>query len=186
MRCRENKRRMRSLLLILCTPYQVSFSVQDAGKTLEKSKKVITWTFVVGENNNKEHVVALKWSKVSGRQRVLINGTKLYFEKKQRSKNIFQQKVKLNDGDLLNLHVLASRATPKENSKIHFQKYELIINGTAFSMLPTKDGNPPKNKSKEDGKKHISILEILYPNGYKSDNNKHSSQGEAVRPLHVK
>ena len=139
--------------------YQVSFEVENVGKKLEKSKKRVTWVFGQG---TKEYTVTFLWSKQSGKRLVNMAGEEPYFEEKKSIS--FFHRWTTKDGKL-NLHILASAATPsKKFVSPNFIKYELIINGERFVRLPKKDGTPapPEEKHGVPG----SIFDIIYPQGY--------------------
>lgn len=142
--------------------YQVSFQVENVGKTLEKTKKRVTWVFGKG---NREYNITLVWSKHSGKRLVYMADAEVYFETKKTI--TFFHKWASQDGDL-NLHIVATSVTPsKKFVSPNFLKYELIINGQRFVKLPLKDGSPAPATEEESSDGPTSIFDIMFPQGYK-------------------
>jgi hypothetical protein len=140
--------------------YQISFQVENVGKTVEKSKKRVTWVF--GQDTH-EYTVTFVWSKHSGKRLVNMTGEEAFFETKKTV--TFFHRWTTQDGSM-NLHILASSATPsKKFVSPDFIKYELIINGERFVKLPKKDGTPAPEQEPYDGPG--SIFDIIFPQGYR-------------------
>lgn len=140
--------------------YQVSFQVENVGKTIEKTKKRVTWVFGKGDS---EYNVTLVWSKNSGKRLVYMAGSEVFFETKK-TVTCFH-KWTTQDGNL-NLHIVATSATPSKNFvSPNFLKYELIINGQRFVKLPLKDGTPAPEE--ESDHRPTSIFDVMFPQGYK-------------------
>lgn len=141
--------------------YQVSFDVENVGKTIEASKKLVTWVFgVVGGT---EYKVKLQWSKVSGKRQIMVNDKEEYFEEKKTA--TFFHRWETDDKNF-KFHILATAATPsKKFVSPNFLKYELLINGQRFVQLPKKDGTPAA-KDEKHTTAPSSIFDIIYPQGY--------------------
>lgn len=136
---------------------QVKYEVEDVGCHIKATKKKITWTFAVGEQ---ERSVTFLWSKHSGKQVVSEGDTVLNDSKKG---TFYFRKWESNDGNL-KLHILGTVHTPaKDKVGDDFRKFELIVNGTPFSHLPNKDGTPLPEKK---GTGINGIYDIIYPHGY--------------------
>lgn len=148
------------------TLYQIKFLVEDVGKKKPGTKKRITWTFALGDQ---EHTVTFLWSKLSGKQSVLMQGEEVHIGEKNKGQ-VFFHKWTTKDGNF-NLHILACAATPaKGKVASNFRKYELMVNSMPFSSMPTKDGTTPETLAlPEDEGKISSIIEIIYPGGYQWD-----------------
>jgi hypothetical protein len=140
--------------------YQVSFQVENVGKTLEKTKKRVTWVFGKGD---REYNITLVWSKHSGKRLVYMADAEVFFETKKTI--TFFHKWTSQEGDM-NLHIVATSVTPsKKFVSPNFLKYELIINGQRFVKLPLKDGSSPPEEESHDCP--TSIFDIMFPQGYK-------------------
>lgn len=133
--------------------YQIDFSVINVGKRFKKSKKRVTWQF---GGNNTTHEVVLVWSKRTGKQYIEMDGTEVYNSRQKGASVVTHQ---WTNADGMALHVLASRVSTK--SVDNLIKYELMINGVAFTSLPFQDGTAPPDVT--------SIVQILYPDGYDPD-----------------
>eukprot|EP00934_Nitzschia_sp_Nitz4_P007643 Nitzschia sp. Nitz4//scaffold171_size48012//30315//30905//NITZ4_007128-RA/size48012-processed-gene-0.5-mRNA-1//1//CDS//3329538710//7633//frame0 len=148
--------------------YQVSFQVENVGKTIEASKKLITWVFGIPD---REYKVTLQWSKLSGKRLVLEDDKQVFYEEKKSSS--FFHRWTSQDGKM-RLHILATSCTPgKKYVSPNFLKYELIINGQRFLHLPQKDEEPAVSMSPSvDGQEEehfegpTSIFDVIYPYGY--------------------
>ena len=136
------------------TLYQIDHCVDNVGKRFpRRTKKRVSWKF--GTASTPQEVV-LTWSKRTGKQHIEMNGNQVY-ETRQKGSSIVSHQWTTNDGTMA-LHVIASRASPSKYKYIpNFRKYELIVNGIAFSSLPLQNGSPPQV---------TSIVTILYPDGY--------------------
>lgn len=140
------------------TACQVSFEVENVGKTLEHSKKRVKWVFGKG---GKEYSVTLLWSKLSGKRIVSVDDKEVFSEEKKAA--TFFHKFETEEG--MHLHVLATSATPsKKFVSPNFIKYELIIDGQRFVKLPKQDGTPAPEEEPHNGPG--SIFDILFPQGY--------------------
>jgi hypothetical protein len=144
------------------TLIQISFVVNNAGKKRPTSKKRITWTFGQGAE---QHTVSFTWSKRSGKQRVDMDGTEVWFGRKK-SASVFFHKWTTREG--MHLHILATTKTPKKNVSPEFRKYDLMINSQVFANLPFQDGSKPPERQ-GDSRMPASIVDIIYPTGYTSD-----------------
>ena len=133
--------------------YQIDYRVDDVGKIFKKSKKSVTWQFGI---SNETHEVQLIWSKRTGKQYIEMDGSEVD-NSRQKGASIVTHQWTTADG--MALHVIASRASVK--SIPNLQKYELMINGHAFTSLPFEDGTASPDVT--------SIVEILYPDGYDPD-----------------
>jgi len=143
--------------------YQIDFSVDNFGKYFQKSKKRISWKFGVA---GATHEVVLVWSKRTGKQYIEMDDSEVY-NSRQNGASIVTHQWTAADG--MTLHCLASRASVRNVPDL--QKYELMINGVAFSSLLFQDGTPPPDVT--------SIVQILYPDGYDPD----KFRGETLPPL---
>lgn len=140
--------------------YQVSFLVENAGKTISSTKKRVTWVFGQGDH---EHTVTLVWSKQSGKRFVYMADAEIHFEEKK-SVTFFHRWTS-EDGKI-RFHILATAASPsKKFVSPNFIKYELIINGERFAKLPHKDGTPAAEDTEANGLPG-SIFDIIFPQGY--------------------
>jgi hypothetical protein len=135
---------------------QISFVVDNAGKKRPTSKKRITWTF--GQAAGAEqHTVSFTWSKRSGKQRVDMDGTEVWFGRKT-SASVFFHKWTTREG--MHLHILATTKTPKKNVLPEFRKYDLMINNQVFANLPFQDGTKPPERQ-GDSRMPASIVDII-------------------------
>ena len=140
--------------------YQVSFQIENVGKTLEKTKKRVTWVFGKGET---EYNITLVWSKHSGKRLVYMADAEVFFETKKTI--TFFHKWTSQDG-ATKFHIVATSVTPsKKFLSPNFLKFELIINGQRFVKLPFKDGTPAPEEEAREGP--TSIFDIMFPQGYK-------------------
>ncbi|KAL3939326.1 MAG: hypothetical protein SGBAC_005929 [Bacillariaceae sp.] len=146
---------------------QVKLTVEDLGSVIKGSKKRVSWTFSIGQE---EHTVVFLWSKKSGKRQVIEGNDRIYEETKKG--NFFFHKwvassfSSCDDDDNVatNLHILASSHTPAKGKVCDsFCKFELIVNGQPFSKMPHQDGTP---LPKEEGPGPYGIFDIVYPQGY--------------------
>lgn len=136
---------------------QIDYRVEDVGKRVRSSKKRITWQFGRTSPQTTSHTVVLCWSKRTGKQYIEMDGSEVYNNRQKGSSIVTHQWTTNDDG--MALHVLASRVSPKHLPNL--RKYELMINGVAFSSLLFQDGSPPVENVN-------SLVTILYPDGYDS------------------
>ena len=160
---------------------QVDFTVENLGKVFTRSKKRITWTFQQrrGDQHQQQmHKISFLWSKRTGKQSIDITDNQqqqqqqVWFGRKKGA-SVFSHQWTTQDG--LNLHILATRVTPKRNVSQQFRKYDLIINGQVFALLPriSPEGTiilpsspTATNTTNDDNQGPSSILGVFYPNGY--------------------
>mmetsp|Transcript_2822 Transcript_2822/g.6635 ORF Transcript_2822/g.6635 Transcript_2822/m.6635 type:complete len:185 (+) Transcript_2822:154-708(+) len=134
---------------------QVKHSVEDVGNVIKGSKKRISWTFMLGEE---ERTVVLLWSKSSGKRQVTDGD---YAHEETKKGNFCFHKWESRDAEL---HIIASSHTPAKGKVCdNFCKFELIVNGQPFSKLPNQDGSP---LPPEEGPGPYGIFDIVYPQGY--------------------
>ena len=60
--------------------YQISFEVENCGKTVEQSKKRVTWIYGVG---GKDCKITLLWSKLSGKRFIFVDDEEVYSEERK-------------------------------------------------------------------------------------------------------
>lgn len=143
---------------------QAGFKVEDVGKTFPSSKKRVTWKFYK-RGNAVPHVVSLVWSKYTGKQTVFMDGKEVWFGRKEGS-SVVTYNWTTRDGTTL--HILACRTTPTTSASGAFRKYDLILGNQTFSSLRRfEDGVIPIDG--QNSKHPSSIVELLYPQGYRSD-----------------
>jgi hypothetical protein len=130
---------------------QLNFTVKNCGGSVKTSKKMVSWVFSLGDQR---HTVVFVWSKLSDRQTIYVDEKEEWFGT-QKGADVFSHKWITDEG--LPLHILACSTTPNREPEDFF-KYELMINGRAFSSLPFPDGSFAPNAR--------SIVHILYPDGY--------------------
>lgn len=136
---------------------QVKHTIEDVGSVIKGSKKRISWTFSIGQQEER-HVV-LVWSKNSGKRQV-TDGDFVYEDTKKG--HFFSHKWN-HQG--LALHIIASSRTPTNGKMLcdGFCKFELIVNGLPFSRFPHHDGTPLVPL---EGPGPYGIFDIIYPQGY--------------------
>jgi hypothetical protein len=156
--------------------YQVNFSEEKVGKMMKNSKMKMTWSF--RESNDTEHDITLIWSKNTGKQEIIMDGTEIWFGRNQ-GRSVLDHNWKTRD-ERLKLHVLATCA-PKVNE--NFRNYDLVINGQLFATLPhygPEGSNAPIPPPMGQGNLN-SIIQILYPDGYSPPVDKEQQQQQQQR-----
>ena len=157
----SNRSALCDLTKMMAHVYQINFIVENIGKRRPNTKKRVTWTFGV---NKTQHTVAMTWDKHTGKQSVEMNGKQLWFDQKPGA-SICCYKWTTEDG--IQLHVLSCRSTPKSRKGECYRKYDLMINGQLFALLPNWEGQAPAPGELDTHCKSIVI--DLYPKGYKWD-----------------
>lgn len=136
--------------------HQLDYSEEEVGKRSAKSKKEVTFRFVV--NSTKEYEVVLKWSFSSGKQTLLVNGEEKSFSENSGA-SVFDCTVE-HDG--LQLQLIGCQKPPTTASPNYFRCFELLINGMIFSACPTAGLESTMDDNVE------SVLDIFYPD-YRRD-----------------
>mmetsp|Transcript_12855 Transcript_12855/g.30062 ORF Transcript_12855/g.30062 Transcript_12855/m.30062 type:complete len:237 (+) Transcript_12855:214-924(+) len=145
--------------------YQISYSEESVGRIWKSSKIRTTWEFL--GNNGRRHKIILAWSKATGKQTLLMDGTEVWFGR-NKGRSVLDHNWTTQD-ESLKLHVLASCAPPMNAT---FRNFDLVINGQLFVDLPQYDTRsegstylapilPPTGNIS-----HNSIIQVLYPKGY--------------------
>jgi len=146
---------------------QVEYSEQEVGKHSKKSKKEVTFRFLV--NTTKDYEVVLKWSFTSGKQTVSVNGEEKALTKRAGA-SVLDCKFE-HDG--LQLQVIGCQKPPLKASRNYFRCFELLINGIIFSACPSVNEGAAAlaagTVAFEDNAE--SILDIFYPD-YRKDTKK--------------
>eukprot|EP00534_Pseudo-nitzschia_fraudulenta_P002566 CAMPEP_0201117972 /NCGR_PEP_ID=MMETSP0850-20130426/2059_1 /ASSEMBLY_ACC=CAM_ASM_000622 /TAXON_ID=183588 /ORGANISM="Pseudo-nitzschia fraudulenta, Strain WWA7" /LENGTH=242 /DNA_ID=CAMNT_0047382809 /DNA_START=39 /DNA_END=767 /DNA_ORIENTATION=+ len=145
------------------TMYQVHYSEEEIGKMIKNSKVRITWNFA-SNGGREQHEVTLTWSKSTGKQEITMDGTEVWFGRNM-GRSVLDHNWNTRDGSL-KMHVLATCA-PKMNED--FRSFDLLINGQLFASLPGSDDSSvpaPPTMYGYGNNNLVSILQILYPDGY--------------------
>lgn len=135
----------------------------------------MTWTFqrVIPSADGtapatSTHAVSLIWSVKTGKQEVVMDDEQIWFGR-QRGAAVFSHAWLSRQG--LKMEVMATtRTVPSRHVAPEFRHHDLVINGQLFDKLPgvgeyataviEADSEPALDLPR-------SILEILYPEGYK-------------------
>eukprot|EP00548_Thalassiothrix_antarctica_P002538 CAMPEP_0194154458 /NCGR_PEP_ID=MMETSP0152-20130528/60721_1 /TAXON_ID=1049557 /ORGANISM="Thalassiothrix antarctica, Strain L6-D1" /LENGTH=130 /DNA_ID=CAMNT_0038860577 /DNA_START=20 /DNA_END=409 /DNA_ORIENTATION=+ len=114
------------------TARQVSYSEENVGKKVKRSKIRVTWSFV----SDRKHEIILAWSKTTGKQEITMDGEVIWFAR-HKGRSVLDHHWTTRDDESLKLRVLATCAP-----KIHdnFRNYDLLIDGKLFASLPQYEG----------------------------------------------
>eukprot|EP00978_Attheya_sp_CCMP212_P020503 scaffold58781_cov52-Attheya_sp.AAC.1 len=142
--------------------YQLEHTVENVGRHKAESKKRIRWVYEV---DSVLHELVFLWSMQSGKEEVTLNGTILQMSKHGRG---------VVDEQLTpELHMVCTKTAPN-GSPPGFRCFELLIHETPFHTYPSRRPNssPPLDYGESSGfGVPMSILDILFPGKYGTNNN---------------
>ena len=163
------------------TLYKIGYVEETVGKKVKNSKTRVSWKFACG---NRQHLVVLSWSKSSGRQEIRMDDISVWFGR-NKGRSVLDHNW-ITDDDTLKLHVLATCA-PKLSP--NFRSYDLLINGQLFASLPPHnyfDGYGESGETElmaESEGDASSIIQILFPDGYKPPTYRTQRQPNRRQPV---
>ncbi|GFH50381.1 hypothetical protein CTEN210_06857 [Chaetoceros tenuissimus] len=128
--------------------FKISSSIENRGKRIAKSKRVLNWKFAFEKPNEvnpkskkvEEHTISLVWSLNSGKRTIYMDGVKQDFDNGVLAVGGFHRKWQWGDCEIeLILYNSKSKAKTISAMNNKVAKCILLINGVSFHNLPEHD-----------------------------------------------
>ena len=140
-------------------PYQIEFSVNNTGKQMSSSKRVISFRFGFADSKalmqgkagvecrGEEHDVVVTWSITGGKRSIHVDGREIHFQAGKRGStstnpsrraDIFEAAWQMPDDHVCKLLCYAYKpavGSPEKKDK-QWRQYNLVIDGRCFFDLP--------------------------------------------------